>query len=508
MTGSLSRNNQLISAQCPKCGAYLDLENRSALGTCAYCAAAVPIKYAFEFEDPPPGVSKGYKIYWDELQVGYEPGWTRLQALGNLLWNSTRYPQKYVRGVFDGQDLTLPDSLFRYLPPPSVSVLPCFFVPRGERPPNDKQVLRLMQHLEWARARYLEIFNGQDTFNISQEPPKIIASPHDLIFYENLQKKEEHHICGYVLSALNHNRYSCPYVCVTLLQNDASDFPLSSGQPFNGGFNTGGGFVLLPSYALNHSHNFQFTLQHNLAHAFGLPHVSAYGYDMQSSPSIMSYNREHDSKDFKPGASSGTFIPEDRRGLALNRRVFAKLTFEASRDVPGGYKLDAHIAHIPKMEIFGQPQGLIVRSASGESFSSKASNIVQNIICPSENIGISTYDQDHMWHSDRTSSGWVSLEVLFPFPIGLSCIRIHTQHSGLYDAAEAARISIMEEKGLYQYLGEIELLSIDERIAFPMMKALGLKLELKAGESGFVVVRGLQFYAEDQEIFSPLLPCP
>ncbi len=507
MTGRLSLNNQLVSAQCPKCGAYLDLENRSAMGTCGFCATVVPIRFAYEYEDPPAGETKGYKLFWDEQQVGYEPHWTRLQALGNLLWNTTRYPQKSVRATLDGEALILPDALFRFLPPPSVTVLPCFFVPRGEHPPSDKQVLRLLQHLEMAQSRFAEIFNGQDTFRISSEPQKIIAYTYDLTFFRNLQKREEHHISGYVLNALNHNRYSCPYICLTVVQNEADPFPGNGGQPFNGGFNTGGGFVLTSSHALNRSSNFQSSLQHDLAHAFGLPHVSAYGYDMERSPSMMSYNRDHDSKDFKLSSRPGTFIPEDRRVLALNRRVFPKLTFDPSRDVPDGYRLDSHIAYFPKMEIFGQPQGIIVRTTSGESYSSKASNVVQHVIRPSVNVGMSTYDQESMWHSDRSPNGWVTLEIIFPFPIDLTCIRIHTQHSGLYDAAKAARISVIVGKGTYQYLGEIALLANDERIAFPQMHVLGVKLELKAGDSGFVVVRGLQFYVDSVEIFSPLLPC-
>ena len=103
--------------------------------------------------------------------------------------------------------------------------------------------------------------------------------------------------------------------------------------------------------------------------------------------------------------------------------------------------------------------------------------------------------------------GWVTLEIIFPFPVDLTCIRIHTQHSGLYDAAKAARISVIVGKGTYQNLGEIALFSNDERIAFPQMHVLGVKLDLKAGPSGYVVVRGLQFYVDTVEIFSPLLPC-
>ena len=42
MTGRLSLNNQLVSAQCPKCGAYLDLEESQRNGylrlLCHCCA--------------------------------------------------------------------------------------------------------------------------------------------------------------------------------------------------------------------------------------------------------------------------------------------------------------------------------------------------------------------------------------------------------------------------------------------------------------------------------------
>jgi hypothetical protein len=75
---------------------------------------------------------------------------------------------------------------------------------------------------------------------------------------------------------------------------------------------------------------------------------------------------------------------------------------------------------IRRMEINGQPAGIAVRTPSGEAYSSKAVNVVQNIIKPSIDTGQVTYDAARMWHSDKCAAHWVSLELLFPFPVELT----------------------------------------------------------------------------------------
>jgi len=159
------------------------------------------------------------------------------------------------------------------------------------------------------------------------------------------------------------------------------------------------------------------------------------------------------------------------------------------------------------MEIIGQPTGIVVRTTSGEAFSSKAANVVQNIIKPSLNTGKVSYDALRMWHSEKSATGWVSLELLFPFTVELTGIGIHTQHSGKYHAAEAVRISTRTKGGEYSLVKESRLRSVDERVNFIFTKAQYLKLDLKAGSSGYVVVRGLQFFSGSEEIFNPLIPC-
>ena len=48
--------------------------------------------------------------------------------------------------------------------------------------------------------------------------------------------------------------------------------------------------AVISSFALTRTPNVQSTTQHEIGHAFGLMHVNAYGIDMKSGDSIMSYN--------------------------------------------------------------------------------------------------------------------------------------------------------------------------------------------------------------------------
>jgi len=89
--------------------------------------------------------------------------------------------------------------------------------------------------------------------------------------------------------------------------------------------------------------NFQSNLQRSLGEAFGLSTVDAYGYDMDTSPSIMSGNIEHESEGLKPSGSPGVFIPEDLRGLGLNPWAFPKFKYDPSRDLPSKYKIHQEV---------------------------------------------------------------------------------------------------------------------------------------------------------------------
>ena len=400
----------------------------------------------------------------------------------------------------------LHDSLFQYILPKTLSLQPFFVVPQGERRPAEDQMQRLVRHLRWARERYAELLGNRNTFMLTEKDPLIYDSPYNLPFYRGLSS-QANHITGELLDFTGFNRFSCPLLFFTVVVNHQEDFPGGCGSPFNGGFNTGGGIVLVSSYALDKIPNFQSTVQHELGHAFGLPHVDAYGYDMKTSTSIMSYNLSHHTKGFNPSEMPGEFIPEDVRGLALNQRAFPTITFDRKKNVPSEYNLHSEIRIIRRMEIVGQPTGIVVRTASGEAFSSKAGNVVQNIIKPSMNTGQVSYDAGRMWHSEKSATGWVSLELLFPFIVELTGIGIHTQHSGKYHAAEVVRIFSHTKGEKYSLVKESRLRSVDERVNFTFTKTQYLKLDLKAGSSGYVVVRGLQFFSGSEEIFNPLIPC-
>ena len=185
------------------------------------------------------------------------------------------------------------------------------------------------------------------------------------------------------------SRFNCPYVFLVVVANDRDRWPIGGGRPLNGGINTGGGIVVISSWTLNRLPNFQSTLQHELGHAFGLPHVGVYGYDMKTNESMMSYNPNHKTKGFRAGRRPGVFIPEDLRALAINDRAFADLDFDASQDVPARYSLSPKVVPLGTFKIPGQPDYRIeVKTDSGTAFNSSVDNVVTTRIKPSVGPGV------------------------------------------------------------------------------------------------------------------------
>ena len=84
----------------------------------------------------------------------------------------------------------------------------------------------------------------------------------------------------------------------------------------------GGGTVLLSSYEFDRAPNVQSSVQHELGHSFGLPHVDVYGYDMGSNDSLMSYNPKHHTNGLTPSATLGTLTvnsPVSRMSSSVRR---------------------------------------------------------------------------------------------------------------------------------------------------------------------------------------------
>jgi hypothetical protein len=395
--------------------------------------------------------------------------------------------------------------------PARVRVQPVFFVAKGERAPTDRQAGELLRHLRWTQARYKELLHGRDTFTLAEGNPQVYLGERESAFYrQSPGDGASEYVCE-LLRRDKCNRYNCSSIFVVVFMNPKDCWPAGGGRPFNGGFNTGGGIVILSSFGLDQGTAFQSTLQHELGHAFGLPHVDVYAYDMLTNMSLMSYNPGHHTQGFQPSTTPGVFIPEDVRGLALNRRAFPNLRYDSRSDCPAGYSIVRQIIGLGPMELADQPK-IEVTTPAGEARGSKVSNIVQGQILPNTS-GEQTaagaeppsFDPQTMWQSDRTSSGWATVRVVFPFEAELSKVAVHSQHGGKSDAAEGLRIAVDTGSGLREIAAK-PLASADATVSFPPTKARTWEFTFKAGESRSVVIRGLQFFSGDEEIFPPLVP--
>ena len=289
---------------------------------------------------PYPPTVKGYELFWDGKRVGHEPEWNVTEAIGNFRWNTETHTQKKVTARFDGDPL-------HYLR--SVEVLPVFFVPAGEKEPTDTERELLQRHLLITQKRYREMLKDRDTFTISPQAPMVYRSPNRLTYFKKSDDQGSAKLTVELLQHLKKSRFDLPYILLIIVMNPCDGFPVGGGIPINGGLNTGGGIVVASSFELNESDGkYQNLLLHELGHSFGLVHVDAYGYDMTTSDSIMSYNQKNVWKGFNEPLVHGVLIPEDLRALSMNKLVFPKLDFDPAKDVPAGYVLGEMFNLVPQ----------------------------------------------------------------------------------------------------------------------------------------------------------------
>jgi len=393
-----------------------------------------------------------------------------------------------------------------YVPPEKVSVKPVFLVPRGGQQPGAAEQKLLRRHLEMAQERYRELLRGKSTFQIEGEQAEIVQAKHPLEHYRRLPKsKDASAWVGELLERDGDTRFNSPFIYLIVVVNDRDRYPVGGGRPLNGGINTGGGVLVISTYALTRMPNFQSTLQHELGHTFGLPHVDVYGYDMKTNRSMMSYNPAHKTEGLQPSRTPGELIPEDLRALALNDRVFANLEFDSRTDVPSGYRLAPRIVPLGPMEIDGQPAyAPQVTTSAGEAFGTRIGNVVAGTIEPSRGPGVN-FNPKTMYHSEAAANGIVTLTVEFPEPVELTGLGIHSEHSGKSHRAEAVRLEA-KSGNEWQLVQKAELGKPDEIVRFEPVTSRTWRIHLKTGSSRKLVLRGLNFYSGEEEIIPQLVP--
>ena len=413
--------------------------------------------------------------------------------------------------------------------PDSVKVMPVLFVPRDEKVPSPEDQELFLKHLAWTRERFRELLDG-DTFELAK--PEVVRGDRPLDFYRKQPENGAPDVVAELLAHFKLTRFNNPYVFCIALANSHDGFPAGGGRPINGGFNTGGGMMFIASSQLRLNQHYQATLQHELGHAFGLLHPDAYGYDIKTNPSIMSYSEANFTDGFRPSPRPAILIPEDRRGLALNDRVFSRTTFDPMRDIPSGEAMSPRILSLPPMNLPGHPDFYPkVTTDSGELLRSKVANIVSGEIKPSAGPGI-TYDPSNMWHSDRNLEKPATLTFEFPFEIELTGLGIHSQHSGLdhevvamqFEARDVvakskagvkARVkgkdgsgggNVTGTAGEFRSIVEQKVTEVDAAVSFPRTRARIWRLTLEPGKSRTLVIRGLRFLDGTEEVIPRQIP--
>lgn len=393
-----------------------------------------------------------------------------------------------------------------FLPPDRIRMLPVFLVPSDGTVPTRSQQRVWMRHLQLAQEFFKDRLSQRDTFELVKDSPNVVRLKRPLSFYKSLAKGEPAlHWAAELLDHYKVSRFRCPYTFCCVVMNPREDWPTGGGRTLNGGVNRGGGLMVMSSFAFDEMPNGQSTLRHEIAHTCGLPHVDSYGYDMQKSHSVMAYNLNHRTKGFRDSPTPPVLIPEDVRALSLATRVFPKLQFARSRDLPAGYKMFPRVVLLGAMKIPGHPDyGSTFSTPSGEVNGSLVTNVNLREILPSAGPGV-TYHQRFMWASGKQDDGRIVLNLDFPGEISLTRLIVHSEHSGKYNRAEGVRVEILEGDRP-RLVTEKTLATSDASVEFDSATARQWRLTFLAGPSGKVCVRGLQYFNSDRQLFPPPVP--
>jgi hypothetical protein len=228
-------------------------------------------------------------------------------------------------------------------PGPRSVVQPVLFLPRDASlsPAERTHALALLRdHVALSQDKYRALLGT--TFEASA--PSVVQSAEPYVTFvphANNAGARVDRIGAELLAKRGEDRYSSNAVFAVVFVRPTANGSLGEalpggGLPFNGSGNTGGGYLELDYASLisDTPYPFQSSLEHELGHAFGLPHADCHGYDLANDPSMMSYNRAHWTRGLTK--SPATFGPEDYYLLSLNRRAFPDFVFDPARHDPQG----------------------------------------------------------------------------------------------------------------------------------------------------------------------------
>jgi hypothetical protein len=385
--------------------------------------------------------------------------------------------------------------------PASAKVLPVLFVATDAPLPSDRQKADFIRHLKWSQSRYLELLGNHGTFGIADTIPLVYKSRRNTDFY--VQNNSADNFASELMEYFGCDRYNCPYIFLVVFMDDISEFPIGGGRPFNGGYNTGGGVVQLSSYTLSKRNNFQSTLQHELGHSFGLPHVDVYGYSMDTNMSFMSYNPKHGTDFFNPSATPGIMIPEDIRGLALNDLVFPNLAFDPQKDIPSGYAISGIVA-LGIEEIPNQPY-LSVSTTAGSQYNTDIKNTLYHIPTATQDGNILRVDL--CWLSEVLPDGWAEVVYGFPDYVLLDGVFLHSGFGAdpYYHDADSIEI-YMGAAADSPRLAAKKVETVDAYLSFHEIRTNTLKVRLRARNGISVCLRGIGFFDKGDDLFPPYVP--
>lgn len=140
------------------------------------------------------------------------------------------------------------------------------------------------------------------------------------------------------------------------------------------------------------------------------------------------------------------------------------------------------------------------RTDYGDTFGGSVTRIVgsDQVIDPFT----SPFNGKHAWHSAQVAANaWVSVEVEFPDAVTLAAVRVHSGHTGTHHVAQQVQVERRDAFGHFQFLTRVAT-GHDARVDFALKTSENWKFAFRTGASGYVVIRGLQFFDDQgRELF-------